>query len=192
VQTYSTSRAGVLWERYKLKERMVRMMFNVYITNLGKYNEGELVGKWLSLPCDDIEEELASIGVADNTLYEEYFITDYENDVDYQVGEYESLDRLNELAEELEQIDYHGDGEILGAIIEARGCNLEEAIDIYNDGRYTSWLHCEQLKDVAYELVEAMTDLPEFALRYFDYEAYARDLGFCDYYKTSYGCIYVW
>lgn len=39
--------------------------FRVFITNLGKYNEGELVGKWLDLPCDDLEEELASIGVAE-------------------------------------------------------------------------------------------------------------------------------
>lgn len=32
------------------------MEFRVFITNLGKYNEGELVGKWLDLPCDDIEK----------------------------------------------------------------------------------------------------------------------------------------
>ncbi|NFO86654.1 antirestriction protein ArdA [Clostridium botulinum] len=26
---------------------------NIFVTNLGKYNEGELVGKWLSLPFTD-------------------------------------------------------------------------------------------------------------------------------------------
>jgi antirestriction protein len=93
------------------------MMFNVFITNLGKYNEGELIGKWLALPCEDIEAELAEIGVVPGTLYEEYFITDYENDVDYQVGEYESLGHLNELAEDLERIELHQDGEVIGAII---------------------------------------------------------------------------
>ena len=25
----------------------------VYIANLGKYNEGELVGDWFSFPCDE-------------------------------------------------------------------------------------------------------------------------------------------
>ena len=54
------------------------MMFNVFITNLGKYNEGELIGKWLSLPCDDIVAELEEIGVVADSLYEEYFITDYQ------------------------------------------------------------------------------------------------------------------
>lgn len=57
------------------------MEFKVFITNLGKYNEGELVGKWLDLPCADIEAELAEIGVAPGTQYEEYFITDCENEV---------------------------------------------------------------------------------------------------------------
>ena len=33
-------------------------MFRVFITNLGKYNEGKLVGKWLDLPCEDTEKNL--------------------------------------------------------------------------------------------------------------------------------------
>lgn len=167
------------------------MEFKVFITNLGKYNEGEFIGKWLELPNDEIEQELADIGVADGTLYEEYFITDYENDVDYQVGEYESLRELNELAKELERIDYHGGGEILGAIIEATGRTLAEAIETYDNGEYTCYFECEELADVAREIVENCYNLPDFALRYFDYEAYGRDLGFYNYYETSYGCIYI-
>lgn len=166
-------------------------MFNVFITNLGKYNEGELVGKWLQLPCDDIEAELEEIGVADGTMYEEYFITDCENEVDYQVGLHESLERLNELAEELEQIELHQDGEVIAAIMEANGCDLEEAINVYNQGRYINYLEHETLVDLAYELIEENYDLPEFALRYFDYEAFARDLGYDGYTETSYGVIYV-
>lgn len=52
----------------------------VALTNLGKYNEGELVFKWLDLPATDeeIEQAFKSIGVAEGTEYEEYFITDYE------------------------------------------------------------------------------------------------------------------
>lgn len=53
-------------------------MFKVFITNLGKYTEGELVGKWLDLPCNNITEELKSIDVRPNSKYEEAFITDYE------------------------------------------------------------------------------------------------------------------
>ena len=123
-------------------------------------------------------------------MYEEYFITDYENDVDYQVGEYESLNHLNELAERLEQIELHQDGEVIAAIIEANGCELEEALNIYDQGRYINYLQHETLVNLAYELVEEGYDLPEFALRYFDYEAFARDLSFEGYTETSYGVIY--
>lgn len=36
-----------------------------FITNLGKYNDGYLVGKWIDFPIDDddFESELESIGV---------------------------------------------------------------------------------------------------------------------------------
>ena len=49
----------------------------VYLTNLGKYVEGYLVGKWVDVTSDtDWIEELSNIGVKDNSDYEEYFITD--------------------------------------------------------------------------------------------------------------------
>lgn len=46
----------------------------VYIVNLGKYNEGELVGYWFTLPInlDDLKER---IGL--NREYEEYAIHDW-------------------------------------------------------------------------------------------------------------------
>lgn len=52
----------------------------VALTNLGKYNEGELIFEWLELPTTEEEVEAAFkyIGVAEGTEYEEYFITDYE------------------------------------------------------------------------------------------------------------------
>ena len=35
-------------------------MFRIFITNLEKYNEGELIGKWLDLPCNNIDKELSA------------------------------------------------------------------------------------------------------------------------------------
>ena len=52
------------------------MTMKIYLTNLGKYNEGELVGKWFELPILDINEALLEIGVENGTPYEEFFITD--------------------------------------------------------------------------------------------------------------------
>lgn len=160
--------------------------FRVFITNLGKYNEGELVGKWLDLPCDDIEEELASIDVADDSQYEEYFITDYENDWDYPVSEYENLWELNELAEQLANVDDKGDGDWLAAYMEAEGGNLEDALDNYENSTFYPEM---DLEDVARNIIENYYDLPEIAEHYFDYESFARDLGFDGYTETSYGVI---
>ena len=46
-------------------------MLKIYIANLGKDNEGELVGKWVELPCEDLDEVLKEIEVVDGTAYEE-------------------------------------------------------------------------------------------------------------------------
>lgn len=159
-------------------------MFRVFITNLGKYNEGELIGKWLDLPCEDAEEELASIGVSDEPdengiYYEEYFITDYENDYGYKVGEYDSLEELNEIAEELENLDEY-DREVVNAFIE-NGSDIEEALDGLRGGDYMVFSNCSDMTDVAYQYIEEtglLNDVPETLRNYFDYEAYGRDMSF--------------
>lgn len=51
----------------------------IYLTNLGRYNEGVLMGEWVKLPIpkDKLQEVLDRIGI--NEQYEEYFISDYES-----------------------------------------------------------------------------------------------------------------
>ena len=87
--------------------------FAAFITNLGKYNEGELVGEWVKFPTtpEKLQEvfERIGIGSADDfgNPYEEWFITDYDCYVDglYNLlGEYENLDELNYLASKLEEL----------------------------------------------------------------------------------------
>ena len=161
-------------------------LLKVFVTNLGKYNECELIGEWVSLPVDEneLEEVLERIGI--NEEYEEYFITDFETEIDgLNVDEYSNIEELNELAEQLESLDEY-DLEKVGAIIEAYGTELQEAIDDIDDYTYYSG---KTLEEVAYEIVEEM-NLPEFAQRYFDYEAFARDLGFDGYTETTNGVIY--
>jgi hypothetical protein len=97
-------------------------LLNVFITNLGKYNEGELVGEWVNLPVseEELDEVFKRIGL--NEQYEEYFITDYESEVGLKCGEYENIKELNEKIQELED---SCDGEYgkLKAIIEKEYCN---------------------------------------------------------------------
>lgn len=58
---------------------MYEKLISAYVTNLGKYTEGELVGKWLDFPTTQtkINTVLKEIGI-DGIRYEEIFITDYE------------------------------------------------------------------------------------------------------------------
>lgn len=84
-------------------------MLKIYIANLGKYNEGELVGKWVELPCEDLDEVLKEIEVVDGTAYEEYAIHDYESDIEgLNIGEYDNIFSLNEIAEKLNELSDYG------------------------------------------------------------------------------------
>ena len=65
----------------------------VYIANLGKYNEGYLVGAWFTFPIDE-EDVKEKIGL--NEQYEEYAIHDTDN-FPIAIGEYVSIEELNEM-----------------------------------------------------------------------------------------------
>lgn len=159
-------------------------MLRGFITNLGKYNEGLLIGKWIDFPIDpdDLEKVFERIGI--NEEYEEYFFTDWECDFETGLGEYVSIDYVNELAERLEDED----ADLLKAIIEATGYSLLDALQMV-DG--VIFYEGQSLDDVAYSIVEEQYDLPEFALRYFDYEAFARDLSLDGYIEVSGGVIVI-
>jgi antirestriction protein len=153
-----------------------------YITNLGKYTEGELVGKWVTFPIDDEEFEQALEEIGINKQYEEYFFTDWDGCYYCCFGEYESIDKLNELAEALEN---EGE-ELVKAIMEATGCSLEEALTRTDEAIFYENM---TLKEVACEIVNECYNLPEFALQYFDYEAFGRDLRYDGYTEVDNGVI---
>ena len=56
-------------------------MLKIFLTNLGKYNEGYLIGEWVTLPIDNDELEEVKKRIGINEYYEEWFITDYESDI---------------------------------------------------------------------------------------------------------------
>lgn len=57
--------------------------FAAFITNLGKYNEGTLVGEWVKFPttAEELKKVFERIGIGAKDdfgqTYEEWFITDY-------------------------------------------------------------------------------------------------------------------
>lgn len=162
----------------------------IYLTNLGKYNEGELVGEWVELPIDEdeLQEVFKRIGISDEpdpetgSIYDEYSITDYESDIEgFSVYEYESLDRLNEIAEAIEDLDDY-DMKVFKNAVEAGFFDAEYIEDFdpsrfrLYEGVYDDWSLGEYIIDDQYLGIE---NVPEDVLEnFFDYEMYGRDCSF--------------
>ncbi|MGN0394254.1 MAG: antirestriction protein ArdA [Coprococcus sp.] len=164
-------------------------MLRIYLTNLGKYNEGELLGEWVELPVS--QEELTKVFdriqiCHDNVdysdecgnLYEEYFITDYETDIEgVEVGEYSNLNELNELAEQLDELEEDAQKAIQAMLLD--GYTFNDALEKASNGDYTIYYNCDDMTAVAYEVVENcgyLNNVPDNVARYFDYESFGRDL----------------
>lgn len=156
-------------------------LFEAYITNLGKYNERELVGETLKFPTSsqEVQALLKHIGV-DGIRYEEFFITSFDGDVlglyDY-LGEYENMDELNHLACLLSELD-QGELEKFEAVLHT-GAHTSSVADIIN---LTQNLDCfefypeiENEEDLGRYWAEDLP-IPEELKDYFDYEAYGRDI----------------
>ena len=156
-------------------------LFEAYITNLGKYNEGELVGETLKFPTttEEVQGLLKRIGV-DGVRYEEFFITSFDGDVlwlyDY-LSEYENLDELNHLACLLSELD-QGDLEKFEAVIDS-GEHTSSVADLINLAQnldcYTFFPDIESDEDLGRYCMEDV-DIPDALRDYFDYEAYGRDI----------------
>lgn len=149
------------------------MSIAIYLTNLHKYNEGELVGKWVELPIseDDIQEELDEV-LGDD---EEYFITDWEAPKGFDIGEYSNIYILNKEAEEYDYIlekKFFGNEDALELALSEYDNNISryESADVY--------IFNGDMSDVAEEYISTYPtqDIPDIFFDYFDYEAYGKYL----------------
>lgn len=161
-------------------------VFSAFVTNLGKYNEGCLIGKWVEFPTtpEHMKEVLAEIGI--NEEYEEYFITDYESNVTGltdSLGEYENLSVLNYLAHRVQEEVY--DIDMFESILEygEHTGSAEELINLtYNLDRFYYMSDVENDYDLGYAWVYNMgiydKELKEMGrlADYIDFEAYGRDI----------------
>ena len=161
--------------------------FNIYVANLAKYNEGELAGKWIALPCYDIEEQIQEI-LGDD---EEYAIHDYECNF-MRVEEYDSPYELNELAEKLESLSEHEQAKLKALIEWGYYKDIEDAIENLDDFNLYEDINDESdlgyywlFESGCYEL-DKMGNLAS----YIDYEAFGRDVSYeSDGTFTAYGWI---
>ena len=171
---------------------MEKPYFRAFITNLGKYNEGELVGDWVDFPIDEdeFEEKLAEIGIGSEdefgSPYEEWFVTDYECNLDAfeweELGEYPSYETLQEFGELVDSID---DVVAVNNAYEVTD-DLREAIEGLENGDIIFYPGLNSWEDLAYYIIDdvygGVENLdPSVQEQFFDYEALGRDLGFDTY-----------
>lgn len=154
-----------------------------FITNLGKYNEGELIGEWITFPID--EDELNNvfkrIGLSHydeemeyiDTGYEEYFFTDWETFFVNDFEEFEDIDKMNELAENVQ----YWDEDTYSA-----ACEIWDKKDINIDepDNYILYPNIENEEDLGYYWIEesGCYDLRDLGIlgNYIDYEKFGRDI----------------
>lgn len=160
--------------------------FEAFVTNLGKYNEGELVGEWVEFPItnEEMQEVFKRIGIGGR--YEEWFITDYEchgSSIYDLLGEYESLSELNYLAGRLVELDENEEfwqavldlDEHTGSVKDL--INLTENMDCFD---YLSGVTSDS--DLGYYWIEESGCYDTKAMgalsSYIDYESFGRDIRF--------------
>ncbi len=170
-------------------------VFDAFITNLGKYNEGELIGEWVGFPTtpEEIQAVFKRIGIGQTDEfgqpYEEWFITDYDCPIPglYDcLGEYESLDELNYLANKIEEMSVSEQecfeaavelGEYTGSVQDL--INLTENLDCYE--LYSDSIP-QRHSDLGYYWVEESGAYDTGAMgalsNYIDYEGFGRDIRF--------------
>ncbi len=150
-------------------------MLKIFISNLKEYNNGKIIGEWVSLPCEGLEEVLHKIS---NNGNDELFISDYETDIsNLKISEYDDILQLNEIAEEIDNLS---DDEVIAlqAYLEQYN-DIEQALEEVRQGNYTIYYDCDDMSDVAYQVVNEsglLDGVPETIKGYFDYEAYGRDI----------------
>ena len=163
--------------------------FAAFITNLGKYNEGELVGEWVKFPttAEELKEVFKRIGIGQKDdfgqPYEEWFITDYDCYVDglySKLGEYENLDELNYLASKLDEMSESEYAQFQAGMEMGDHCgSLQEIINLTeNLDCYEVYPNIEDYDDLGRYYIDELEvmQVPEHLQNYIDYEAYGRDV----------------
>lgn len=157
------------------------MQVRIYPTNLAKYNEGKLVGKWLELPLpdDELKRELQDILGND----EEAFISDYE--AEFKIEEYDNPFEINDFVRQLDELEEYEQEKVF-YLLDTIGLNREEALENHEDVIFYSGM---TLQDVAYELIEdgVFGELTDTIKGYIDYAKLARDLSIDGYHETPKG-----
>ena len=151
----------------------------VYVACLAAYNNGILHGSWIDANQeagginDAIKNMLASSPIANA---EEWAIHDYEGFCGLRLSEYESIEKVAEMAVMIEE-----HGEAWAKFAEYEGIEYA-SIERFEEAYAGEWLSEE---DFAEQLAEETMEIPQHLAFYIDFEKLARDLFINDYFSAE-------
>lgn len=160
----------------------------IYVGTYKKYNNGSLSGAWLDLSeYSDKEEFLeACKKLHNNEKDPEFMFQDWENISDCLISESYLSEKFFELRDALEELsDEEQDAFFVWCENKFNDISEKDVDLLISDFKDEYIGEYERKEDFAFEQVEENEELSDFAKRYFDFEAYARDIFITDYYFES-------
>lgn len=150
----------------------------VYVGTYKKYNEGSLFGMWIDLERVSDAEEFFEVcdKLHEDEQFPEFMFQDYQGFPEELYHESMSVEDVEKILAFVALDD--DDREMLEAFCECYGGDATDADNI-EDVRERCMGQFDTFQDFADQCAEeelACMNAPEFCTRYFDYEAYARDL----------------
>lgn len=149
----------------------------IYVACLAAYNNGTLHGRWIDADQspDDIRAEITEmLAASPEPTAEEWAIHDYEGFGEIRLSEWESLVRVSALGS---LIDAHGPAFSIWYMAQDAYPLEEEELE---EKFHEQWegVHDSESSFADYLLDQTgqLSQLPEWARTYFDFESYARDL----------------
>ena len=150
----------------------------IYVADLGAYNAGKLIGKWLDLTTfeevDDLQNEIDKIACSSG-YGDEWAIHDYSN-MPSSLGEYPDLNVIMEVKEAIELNSFNS----INAFLSFNDVSCLSEFDEAFQGEWSSFReYSDNMFDELY-----LHDVPEHIQNYIDYESFMHDLKY-DYYEVD-------
>jgi antirestriction protein len=148
-----------------------------WIGCLGCYNSGRLIGKWIpGIECDDLHSAglTDSAGKCNQCGADEFLALDHENFLGLLDGGEPNPMECYEMAVQLESVQEYERDILKAWLSNGMDFDLDSMRECYI-GEYSSD------EDMAQEYIDntgLLSDVPDYLSRYFDIQAYARDMMF--------------
>jgi len=159
----------------------------IYVACLASYNNGKLYGKWINAnqSAEEIQEEISELlKGSPEPLAEEWAIHDYEGFEGISINEYESMEKVAELAELIQE---HGEAFGAYACYVGQDYATSEGFEEAYNGEWNSE------EEFGEDLMGECHEIPEHLEFYIDYSKFTRDLFINDYFsaESSNGSVFV-